>query len=46
MLIGLAELPAVPFDALPVISLLGIPALSPKTVDQPLRPRLALVSGG
>ena len=40
--LGLSELPAFLFEALPAIRLLGIRALLPKSLDRLLRPRLAV----
>ena len=40
--LGLAELPAFLFEALPAIRLLGIRALLPKALDRLLRPRLSV----
>ncbi len=40
--LGLAELPAFLFEALPAIRLLGIRALLPKSLDRLLRPRLSV----
>ena len=40
--LGLSELPAFLFEALPTIRLLGIRALLPKSLDRLLRPRLSM----
>ena len=40
--LGLSELPAFLFEALPAIRLLGIRALLPKSLDRLLRPRLSM----
>ena len=40
--LGLSDLPALLFEALPAIGLLGIRALLPKSLDRLLRPRLSM----
>ena len=40
--LGLSDLPALLFEALPAIRLLGIRALLPKSLDRLLRPRLSM----